>query len=106
MRYFRIKIYLPIVQFFISLLPFPININYQNEIKKILLSNSKKNKLFLTNQCRVSFILVLNYLKNKYKDKKEIIFSPYNLPEMINVAKNLNFKIIYCDLDYNTGFFN
>ena len=36
-------------------------------------------------------------------EKKEIIFSSYNLPEMVNVAIKLNFKVIFCDIDYKTG---
>ena len=46
------------------------------------------------------------YLKEKFQVKNEIIFCAYNLPEMINIARNLHLKIIFCDLEYKTGFYN
>ena len=39
----------------------------------------------------------------KNKSKNEIILCAYNLPEMINVAKNLGLKIRYYDLNYTNG---
>ena len=106
MKFFRIHIYLGIKSFFKSLIPFLKNRNWENEIKKILLENSNKSNVILTSQCRISFLIVLKYLKEKLSSKDEIIFLAYNLPEMLNVAKNLNFKIVLCDIDYQTGFFD
>lgn len=106
MKFFRIHIYLGIKSFFKSLIPFLKNRNWENEIKKILLENSNKSNVILTSQCRISFLIVLKYLKEKFSSKDEIIFLAYNLPEMLNVAKNLNFKIVLCDIDYQTGFFD
>ena len=106
MKFFRIHIYLGINFFFKSLLPFLKNQNWENEINKILLENSNKSNIILTSQCRISFLIVLKYLKEKFSSKDEIIFLAYNLPEMLNVAKNLNFKIVLCDINYETGFFD
>ena len=105
MKFFRIYIHLSIKNFLKS---FFINFNKKREkvIIKILSENSKKKNVILTSQCRVSLILVLKYLKEKYPQKNEIIFSPYNLPEIINVAKNVNFSPVFCDFDYNSAFFN
>jgi len=50
-----------------------------------------------------SGILFYSYLSKKKRNKNEIILCAYNLPEMINVAKNLGLKIKYYDLDYKTG---
>ena len=50
-----------------------------------------------------SSILFHSYLSKKKTNKNEIILCAYNLPEMINVAKNLGLKIKYYDLDYKTG---
>ena len=47
---------------------------------------------------------ILKFLKNEDRKKNEIIFCSYNLPEMINVAKNLKYKIKFCDLNYENGF--
>ena len=78
----------------------------EKTIKKVLSNNSKKKNISLTSQCRISFLFLLKYLKEKNPNKNEIIFCAYNLPEMINVASNLNFNIVFCDLDYETGYYN
>ena len=106
MKYFRIHVYLSIIKFFKSF--FFINDNKINDLKigNILMKNSKKKFFILTSQCRISFLILLQYFREKFGKKNEIIFLAYNLPEMINIAKNLDFKIIFCDLDYKTGFFN
>ena len=106
MKYFRIHIYLNILKFFKSIF-FTID-NKKNHLKieNILKKNSNKKFSLLTSQCRISFLILLQYFKKKFTKKSEIIFLAYNLPEMINIAKNLNFKIVFSDLDYKTGFFN
>ena len=104
MKYFRINIYL---KFKIYLLAFFLIQNkFDKKIEKLIKENSKKKKFILTSQLRVGFLLLLKYLKYKYPKKNEIIFSPYNLAEMINVAKNLNFKPVFSDLNYDSGFFD
>ena len=106
MKYFRINIYLSVKNFFLSLLDYKSANKYDYEISKLLLKNSKKKHLSLTSQCRISFLFILRYLKKYFPKKNEIVFCAYNLPEMVNVAKNLNFKIVFSDLDYSTGFYN
>ena len=94
MKLFRIHIYLSIRNFIKSIFSFKKNKKYEHEISKILLQNSNKSNILLTSQCRIAFLVVLKYLKEKLSTKNEIIFLAYNLPEMLNVAKNLNFKIV------------
>ena len=72
-------------------------------IEQILSKQSNKKFSSLFSQCRVGFLYVLKFLKSR-SIKREIIFCAYNLPEMINIAENLNLKIKFCDIDYKTGF--
>ena len=102
---FRINLYLSIKIFLKSLFSSYSKVK-ENKGQKILKNLSNKKYLLFTPLCRVSFMLILMFLKSKYKDRNEIILSPYNLPEMINVANNLRYKIIYSDIDYTTGFFD
>lgn len=100
---FRINLFLKLNIFFKTLF-----INLENKyilkrINRIFLKQSKKKRIIFTNQCRVAFLFLLKYLKIKYKEKNEIIFVSYNLAEMVNVAKNLNFKIKFIDLNYKSG---
>ncbi len=98
---FRIWIYLNIKNFLKSF--FLNNTSLKKEfIEKYICKQSKKKYLHLFSQCRVAFYFILIYLKKK-TNKNEIILCAYNLPEMINVAKNLGLKIKYYDLDYETG---
>lgn len=101
---FRIHIYLNFLKFIKAFFFFKKRSSLQSKISQIILSQSKKQKLIFSSQCRVSFLYLLKYLKQKKKLKNEIIFSSYNLPEMVNVAKNLNFKVRYCDLNFKNGF--
>ncbi len=101
---FRIHIYLNFLKFIKAFFFYKKRSFLESKISKIILSQSKKQKLVFSSQCRVSFLYLLKYLKEKKKFKNEIIFSSYNLPEMVNVAKNLNFKIKYCDLNISNGF--
>ena len=50
----------------------------------------------------MGFLFILKYIKRTNK-KNEIIFCAYNLPEMVNIATNLNFKVKFCDINYETG---
>lgn len=99
MSYFRIYIYLKFKYFFLSL----IHKNEKNQIKiqNLLNRYTKKNYTTLTGQLRVGFYLILIYLKEKKPKKKEIILSSYNLAEMVNICKNLNFKIVFPKLNEN-----
>jgi len=101
---FRIHIYLSLFNF-LKAFVLPISIKEQKEkIKKIILDQSKKKKIVFSSQCRIAFLYILKFLKNEDRKKNEIIFCSYNLPEMINVAKNLKYKIKFCDLNYENGF--
>ena len=99
---FRIWLYLDFIVFIKSLFSKFKKDKYFNLIKKVISKQSRKKYILLTSQCRVGFLYILEFLKLKTK-KREIIFCAYNLPEMINVAIKLNFKIKFCDLNYKTG---
>ena len=106
MKIFRIDLFLTIKVFFKSIFLSLKKKDYESKIKKILCKNSAKNDFLFTSQCRIALLIVLKFLKIKFPKKDEIIFTAYNLPEMVNVAENLNFKAILCDLDYNAGFYD
>ena len=100
---FRINLFLSVKNFFRSFfLLFNINSRLET-ISRIISKQSKKKHVVYTNQCRVGFLYILKYLKKIKPNKSEIVFISYNLPEMINVAKNLRFKIRFCDIVYKTG---
>ena len=48
----------------------------------------------------------MDFFKKTTPHKNEIVFSSYNLPAMINIAKQLNFKIVFCPIIINDGSFN
>ena len=100
MSYFRIKIYLYFVDFIKSL--FISNIE-NKKIETLIKKTSKKKNFILTSQLRVGFLILLQYLKKKFPFKKQIIFQPFNLPEMINIASNLGFKPDFIEQDILTG---
>jgi len=103
MSYFRINIYLIFRFFLLSFLYRKKNV--EELIQKLIVKNSLKNFFILTSQLRVGFLILLKYFQKKNPEKKEIIFSPYNIPEMVSVAKNLNYEVVFCDVDLKTGFF-
>ena len=103
MKIFRIKIYLQFKEFISSI--FNKDLNFK-KIDKILLNQSNKKFLTYTSQLRTGFLLILKFLKIKYKKKNEIILMSYNLKEMINIPYRLNLKLIFCDIDFKTGCFN
>ena len=106
MKIFRINLFLKFKDFLISLFKILVFNTNQNKIKNILKKNSKKNYAELTSQCRVGLILILDFFKKTTPHKNEIVFSSYNLPAMINIAKQLNFKIVFCPIIINDGSFN
>lgn len=103
MKIFRIKIYLQFKEFISSI--FNKDLNFK-KIDKILLNQSNKKFLTYTSQLRTGFLLILKFLKIKYKKKNEIILMSYNLKEMINIPYRLNLKLIFCDIDFKTGCLN
>ena len=101
---FRINLYLQFITFFKAF--FLTEKKLQENIAKLIKRNSKKKYFFLTSQLRVSFMILLKYLIRKFPDKKNIIFIDYNLPEMPNVAKNLNLNVEFNEIDKTNWFFN
>ena len=103
--YFRIYNYLKLKIFILAFF-----IQSQKKVDKLIInkltSNLKKKFLIFTSYGRVSLILILKYLKHKNSLKNEIIVSPYNLPEVIKVIIKTNFKPVFCDIEYETGFYN
>jgi len=100
---FRIWIYLRISSFFSGLFLNNQIAKKDKLIKNFISQQSNKKFTALFSQCRVAFYFILKFLKNK-STKNEIIFCAYNLPEMVNVAENLNLKVKFCDLNYQSGF--
>ena len=98
MRIFRIKIYLYFFTF--------IYVFFEKKIKESALSfyfrqRINKRFYFYTSQLRSSFLILLLYLKEKYKNKNEILICSYNLKEMVNIAYQLRYKIIFYDIGVN-----
>ncbi len=100
MKIFRIKIYLTTFIFLKSLFLKKVNFKI---IDKIFLRQTKKKYVVYTSQLRSSFLLVLMYLKKKFRNKNEVIVLSYNLKEMINIVTKLKLKVIFCDLDLKNG---
>ena len=104
MKYFRINIFLKFkLYLFAFFLP---KSKLEKKIEKLIKINSNKKIFTLTSQLRVGFLILLKYLKNKYPKKDEIIFSPYNIAEMVNIAHSLNFKPVFSDINYDSGFYD
>ena len=100
MNYFRINIYLNFKTFLKSIISKVVK---RRGIETLIQKNSKKRYFILTSQLRVGFLILLKYLKKKYPTKNEIIFQPFNLPEMINIAIQSKFKVRFKKLNYETG---
>ena len=100
MRLFRIYIYLSVYNFLKSLLSPKVK---DKKISKIITKMSKKKYFIPTSQLRVGFIILLKYLKKNETKRKEIIVQPFNLPEMVNIVKNLNFDIKFSKINLDTG---
>ena len=65
---FRINLYLKILILLKSL--FIPRKNMEKEIKKKITLTSKKKYFSLTSQLRISFLILLKYLKTKFPKKK------------------------------------
>ena len=100
MKIFRIKIYLEIKVFIKAL--FKKKLNFI-KIDKIILKQTNKNLITYTSQLRTGFLLILLFLKKKFKEKNEIIMMSYNLKEMVNIPLRLKLKLIFCDNNLHTG---
>jgi dTDP-4-amino-4,6-dideoxygalactose transaminase len=103
MNFFRINIFLSAYIYLKSFLPVKIDID--KKISELINNTSNKKYFILTSQLRVGFILLLEYLKKKF-EKNEIIFISYNIPEMINVAKNLKLKIKFTNINKKNHFYS
>lgn len=101
MSFFRINIYLKI-KILLSSMTLKVS-KIDKLIEKKIGEKTKKRYFIITSQLRVGFMILLSYLKKKFPTKNEIIFSPYNLQEMINVTVNLKFKVKFCDPNTETG---
>jgi len=102
-KIFRINIYLKLKILIKSI--FSEDIIFK-KIDKIILFQSKKKYLTYTSQLRTGFLLILKFLKLKYKKKNEIVLMSYNLKEMANIPSRLNLKINFCDISLRTGSIN
>jgi len=100
MKFFRINLYLSFYNFVKS---FFISSIQDKLINKFFKEVTKKNYFFYTSQLRSSFLLVLLYLKSKFKYKNEILMSAYNLKEMVNIPTQLKMKPVFYDLDPQIG---
>ncbi len=100
MSYFRINIYLSFIDFLKSFFVSSID---DQKIEKSIIKTSQKTNFILTSQLRVGFLILLKYLRKKFPEKKQIIFQPFNLPEMINVAENLGYKTNFVEQNLETG---
>ena len=100
MSNFRINIYLSLIVFFKSLVNPDIK---EKKIEVLIKKNSEKKYFVLTSQLRVSFLILLKYLKKKFPNKNEIIFQPFNLPEMVNIAVKNKYKIKFKKLNTKTA---
>ena len=104
MKIFRINLYLNFFYYLSSIFKNPSN--YKKKIVYEIKKNSNKKFFEFSSQLRVGFLILLKYLKKNNPEKNEIIFSSYNLEEMIEIAKNLKFKIKFVDIDVKTGCLN
>lgn len=100
MKIFRIKIYLEIKVFIKALFKQKFNFT---KIDKIILKQTNKKLITYTSQLRTGYLLVLLFLKQKFKEKNEIIMMSYNLKEMVNIPLRLKLKLVFCDNDLQTG---
>ena len=100
MKIFRINLYLSFYIFLSSIFADKIK---DKLINKFFRTITKKNNFFYTSQLRSAFLLVLLYLKDKFKAKDEILISSYNLKEMVNIPFQLKLKTIFYDLHPQDG---
>lgn len=78
----------------------------KNKIESILKTKLEKKNLIFTGMCRSAFIIILDYLKESFPKKNEIIVCSYNLKEMIDVARLKKFKIKFIDIERQNGLIN
>ena len=101
MKHPRVSLYLNFKQLFISIFK-----NYEESkisIEKEFKKKIKKKYVHFTGMCRTSFLLILEYLSEKYPNKKEILICAYNLKELVDLARLKNFKVIFVDINVDNG---
>ena len=69
MKYFRIHLYLNIKNFLKSVFLTIYKKKHSTTIKNILIKNSKKKYVILTSQCRIAFLIILQYFKKNISKK-------------------------------------
>lgn len=100
----RVKIYLSIKQLILAI--FKNTKKSQLNIENIFKERLNKENIIFTGMCRSAFMIVLDYLKNTFPQKDEIIICAYNLKEMIDVARLKNFKVRFVDINLQSGLIN
>ena len=100
----RVKIYLSIKQLILAC--FKDAEKSRHNIENIFKDKLDKKSIIFTGMCRSAFMIVLDYLKEYFPEKNEIIICSYNLKEMIDVARLKEFKVIFIDIDKKTGLIN
>ena len=103
MKVSRVHIYLKLKNFILSF--FSDSADAKEYVKKNLKEKTKKYIEFF-GMCRTSFLVVLEYLREKNPKKNEIIVCSYNLQEMIDVIKNYSFKAKFIDINNDNGSIN
>ena len=101
MKHSRVSLYLNFKQLFISIFK-----NYEESkvsVEKEFKKKIKKKYVHFTGMCRTSFLLILEYLSEKYPNKKEILICAYNLKELVDLARLKNFKVIFVDINLDNG---
>ena len=101
MKISRVYIYLKFTHLFKSFFS-----NFESsklKVEKKFKDQTKKKYLEFFGMCRTSFLVTLEYLKNKNPDKNELIICSYNLEEMVDIARLCDFKIKMIDINSETG---
>ncbi len=104
MKISRVYIYLKLKNLFISI--FTNSYLSKKKLSKNLLEMTNKKYVEFFGMCRTSFIVILEFLKEKKPDKNEIIVCSYNLKEMIDIIKNYKFQTEFIDVQKHNGLIN
>ena len=101
MKISRVYIYLKLKNLFFSF--FSNSYLSKKKLSKNLLEMTNKKYVEFFGMCRTSFIVILEFLKEKKPNKNEIIVCSYNLKEMIDIIKNYKFKTSLIDIQKHNG---
>ncbi len=77
-------------------------VEFIRDFESAVASLVKKEFVLTTGSARASFFLALEFLKNKYPDKNEVILSSYNFFAMAEVIKALGLVPIFSDIEKDT----